>query len=110
LHVDEIIESFVSGEAVKACALFDEITHVSHYRDKDGVEVDFVIESLSGLAVGIEVRAGATVHPKDFRGLKRVGESLAGRLACGIVLHDGERIQQFDSKLFAMPFRMLWEA
>jgi len=110
LHIDEIIESFVSGETVKACALPDEITHVSHYRDKDGVEVDFVIESLSGLAVGIEVRAGATVHPKDFRGLKRVGESLAGRLACGIVLHDGERIQQFDSKLFAMPFRMLWEA
>ena len=31
------------------------------------------------------------------------------RFRCGIVLHDGERIQQTARRLFATPVEMLWE-
>ena len=59
---------------------------------------------------GIEVKAGATVHPRDFKGLARLKEAAGRRFACGIVLHDGDRIQQAGPKLFAMPVSVIWES
>ncbi len=105
-----LLESFVYGEIAKAIALSDDMTSVSHYRDKDGVEVDMVLERSPGAIVGIEVKAAATTHPRDFRGLRRLKEAAGDRFACGIALHDGERILQTAPGLFAMPVRMLWEA
>ena len=105
-----LLENFVHGEIAKAIALSDEMTTVTHYRDKDGMEVDLVLERSPGAVVGIEVKAGATAHPRDFRGLRRLKETVGDRFACGIVLHDGGRIQRTGPRLFAMPIRMLWEA
>lgn len=105
-----LLECFVHGELAKAIPLADETTRVGHYRDKDGVEVDLVLERSPGVVVGIEVKAGATAHPRDFRGLVRLKQIMGDRFACGIVLHDGERVQQAASRLFAMPVEMLWKA
>ncbi len=105
-----LLECFVYSELAKAAALADEETTVSHYRDKDQAEVDLVLERPTGEVIGIEVKAGATVRPRDFRGLRRLKEATGARFSCGIILHDGERIQQLDSRLFAMPVKMLWEA
>ncbi len=105
-----LLESFVHGEIAKAVALADDPPTVRHYRDKDGVEVDLVLERSPGLVAGIEIKAGATARPRDFGGLRRLKEIAGKRFACGILLHDGERIQRPSPGLFAMPFRMLWEA
>ncbi len=105
-----LLECFVHGEIAKAVALSDDMTGVSHYRDKDGVEVDLVLERSPGAVVGIEVKAAATVRPRDFRGLQHLREWVGDGFACGILLHDGERIQRAGPGLFAMPIRMLWEA
>ena len=105
-----LLECFVHGEIAKAIALSDGLTSVSHYRDKDGIEVDLVLERSPGAVVGIEVKAGATVYPRDFKGLRRLREAVGDSFACGIVLHDGERIQQIAPGLFVMPVGMLWEA
>ncbi len=105
-----LLECFVYGEIVKAAALSDEPMTVNHYRDKDRLEVDLVLERPPGKIVGIEVKAGATVRPDDFKGLARLKEITGPRFACGIILHDGERVQQTASRLFAMPLKMLWEA
>ncbi len=105
-----LLECFVHGELAKAIALSEETTTVSHYRDKDGVEVDLVLERSPGAVVGIETKAAATVRPQDFRGLRRLRQSAGDGFACGILLHDGERIQQVGANLFAMPLKMLWEA
>lgn len=45
-----------------------------------------------GRILGIEVKAGATAKPEDFRGLRRLRSATAEAFACGIVLHDGDRI------------------
>ena len=83
---------------------------MSHYRDKDQVEVDMVLERSPGKIVGIKVSASATLSPSDFRGLDRIHAAMGERFACGIVLHDGDRIHRISPKLFAMPVKMLWEA
>ena len=105
-----LLECFVLSEIVKAAGLSDEPTFVSHYRDKDRLEVDLVLERPPGRVVGIETKAGATARPEDFKGLKRLNNAVGDEFSCGILLHDGDRIQRVAPKLFAMPFKMLWLA
>lgn len=71
------------------------------------VEVDFVLEHVRRI-VGIEVKAAATAKPDDFHALERLRAASGKAFACGIVLHDGERIQRVGDKLFAMPLHQLW--
>ena len=103
-----LLECFVHSELAKAAGLSDETTYVSHYRDKDRVEVDLVLERPPGRVVGIETKAGATARPEDFKGLKRLKDAVGEGFSCGILIHDGDRIQRVAPKLFAMPVKMLW--
>ena len=105
-----LLECFVYSEVFKAVALGDEPTAIGHFRDKDGIEVDLVLERSPGEVVGIEVKAGATARPDDFRALSRIRDALGDQFVCGIVLHDGDRIQEVGSRLFAMPVKVLWES
>ncbi len=102
-----LLEGFVYSELEKQSALLPDPALISHYRDKDKVEVDFVLERERRL-VGIEVKASATVKTDDTRGLKRLQEAAGGAFVCGIILHDGERIQRIGDRLFAMPVSQLW--
>ena len=104
-----LLQRFVHSEIEKAIALSSEPIHLSHYRDKDKVEVDFVLENLSGEVVALEVKASATIRPDDFKGLRRLGQAAGEDFVCGILLHDGDRTDRVDDKLFAMPVKMLWE-
>ena len=105
-----LLECFAYAEIAKAVALHGESIAISHYRDKDGAEVDLVLERSPGEVVGIEVKAGATVRPDDFKALARLEAAAGDQFTCGILLHDGERIQQTASRMFAMPIKMLWES
>ena len=80
-----------------------------HFRDKDGVEVDIVVEKGAHMLAGVEVKAGATVKAADFRGLRKLREAAGERFAAGVVLYDGETTARFGDQLFAVPVRALWE-
>ncbi len=105
-----LLECFAYTELAKAAALSNDMTTISHYRDKSGVEVDFVLERSPGAIVGIEVKSRATAHPRDFKGLRRLKDAVGDSFASGILLHDGDRIQQTAPGLYAMPVKMLWES
>jgi predicted AAA+ superfamily ATPase len=78
----------VHAELRKALSLDTDGWQLCHFRDKDRVEVDFVLESPLRQLMGIEVKASATVNASDFKSLKRL-QSLAGcavtQGACGSV-------------------------
>ena len=105
-----LLECFVHAEIAKAAGLCEEPTAIAHYRDKDKIEVGMVLERAGGATVGIEVEAGATARPDQFRGLVRLRDAVGDRFVCGILLHDGERVQRAGPGMFAMPVKMLWEA
>ncbi len=81
-----------------------------HFRDRDGYEVDIVVERGAHAVVGIEVKAAATVTAADFRGLRKLKDAAGRRFAGGVVLHDGTMSVRFGEGLFAVPIRALWEA
>ncbi len=58
---------------------------------------------------GVEIKAAATVMDSDFRGLRKLKESVGKRFAASVVLYDGETTAPFGDQLFAVPIRSLWE-
>jgi len=98
-----ILESWVFGELLKTVSLTSEQWFLSHYRDKDQVEVDFVLESPLRAVIGIEVKAAASVNAADFRGLRRLREQCGADFLTGILLYDGETALSFGEGLWAVP-------
>ena len=60
-----------------------------HFRDRSGAEVDLVLEHPDGRIVGIEVKAGSTVGPRDFNGLAVLRQRLGPKFHGGFVLYTG---------------------
>jgi uncharacterized protein len=81
-----------------------------HYRDRDQVEVDVVLEDGKRRVVGIEIKAASTVTAQDFKGLKRLQSHVGKRFCAGLVLYDGARVLPFGPDLTAVPLSALWAA
>jgi len=104
----QLLETFIFQELRRQASWRDSPIAFYHFRDKDGVEVDIVMEGSGQRVAGIEVKAAATVTSNDFRGLRKLQESARGRFAGGVVLYDGETTVPFGDGLFAVPIRSLW--
>ena len=103
-----LLENYVYCELKKQASWLDEPLYFSHYRDKDKVEVDFVLESASQAVIGIEVKAAATLNHQDFQGLQRLQQSAAKNFHIGVLLYDGDHTTAFGEQLFAAPIATLW--
>lgn len=103
-----ILENYVVCELRRLASWHDEPLYFSHYRDKDKVEVDIVLETLSGKVYGIEVKASATIGKKDFQGLERLKEAAGAHFALGLLLYDGDYVNKFSENIYSIPIGSLW--
>jgi hypothetical protein len=108
--LDQVLETFVFQELRRQASWHEEQHTFFHFRDKDGAEVDIVIERGARSLAGVEVKAAATVTAADFRGLRKLKGAAGKRFAAGVVLYDGEISASFGDGMFAVPIRALWEA
>ena len=104
----QILETFVFQELKRQAGWSDRPVQFYHFRDKDGVEVDMVLEQ-AGRIAGVEVKAAATLTGKDFRGLRKLRESTGERFAAGVLIYDGENVAGFGESIYAVPVRVIWE-
>ena len=102
------LETFVYQELRRQASWHDTPTEFFHFRDKDGVETDIVIEQASGVVAGVEIKAAATVTSADLRGLRKLKNSVGNRFLRGIVLYDGESSIPFGDRFHAVPISRLW--
>jgi len=102
----QLLETFIYQELRKHADWHDEELRFYHYRDKDRVEVDIIIERGRQLA-GIEIKASATVTQGDFKGLKKLKDACGQQFIAGVVFYDGEHILPFGERLFAVPVSLL---
>ena len=105
----QMLETFVYQELRRQASWNLAPMSFFHYRDKDQVEVDIVIERGPTAVAGVEVKASATVRPSDFRGLRKLRKITGDRFAAGVVLYDGESATPFGDGLYAIPIRQLWD-
>lgn len=106
--VGPLIENFVLGELGRQLTWTEEPVRLYHYRDRDGYEVDAVLEHANGDVVAIEVKAAETVRGEDFRGIQRLARRLGDQLVVGIVLYAGGQPLPFGERLRALPIAALW--
>jgi len=104
-----LLETFVFQELRRQASWQAEAIAFHHFRDKDGAEVDIVLERGGHQVAGVEVKAAATVTAADFRGLRKLHNAARSRFAGGVVLYDGETSAGFGERLYAVPIRALWE-
>ena len=105
----QMLETFVLQELRRQSTGCDAPLAFHHFRDKDGVEVDMVIERGPRAIAGVEVKAAATVTGADFRGLRKLRQASGRAFRAGVVLYDGETSASFGDGLFAVPIGSLWE-
>ena len=106
----QLAETFVYNE-LRGQASAHAVAHqFSHFRDKDGAEVDIVIERGTRRVVGVEVKVSATVTAADFRGLRRLATAAGDRFVGGAIVYDGELSVGFGDRLWAVPISRLWSS
>ncbi len=104
-----LTETFAVMEVVRQASVDPDPPRLFHFRDRDGREVDLVLERRDGSVVGIEAKASATAGRDDFRGLRLLRKRLGERFAFGSVLYTGSATVPFGDRLAAVPLQSLWE-
>ena len=102
----QLLETFIYQELRKYADWFDDHLNFFHFRNKDKVEVDIIIERGRNL-VGVEIKAAATVTINDFKGLNKLKLSCPEQFIAGVVFYDGDSIVPFGEGLYAVPISLL---
>ena len=103
-----LLESFVVQQLICQAGWVDSDLTFSHYRDKEKVEVDLVIEQ--GRKVwAVEVKRSASVHSRDGVGLAKIAAQAGKNFEGGILLYSGANCLPLKvDKCFAVPMDRLW--
>ena len=106
----KLVEGFVFAQLAAQLDAQDEHHSLTHYRDREQREIDFVVETPDGLTVGIEVKAGSAVGADSFKHLSWFRERMLAANApfVGLVLYTGEQVSRFGEHLWAVPMHALW--
>jgi predicted AAA+ superfamily ATPase len=93
-----LLEGFVAMEVARQLSWSRQRAELDHYRTKDPVEVDLILEDRRSRVVAIEVKAASTVRGNDFRGLRHLADRLGDDLIAGIVLYTGQQTLPFSAR------------
>ena len=104
-----LLEGFVLMELARQLTWSRQRAELFHYRTKDKVEVDAVLENRQGRVVGIEIKASSTVAAADFRGLRHLAERIGPDFNAGLVFYTGTQTLPFGPRLRAVPVSALWQ-
>lgn len=107
-HAGALLETFVAGELRRQQSWVQTRFEMFHFRDRNGREVDLVLEDDARRVVAVEVKATTRIRPGDQRGLELLRDALGERFVIGVVLHTGPEAVRIGDRLWALPIEALW--
>lgn len=105
-----LLETFVVNEVSKQLGWSSTRADLRHFRDRDGREVDVILQARDGRVAAIEVKAARDVDEHDVRWIRWLGDRLGDRFVGGVILHIGERVTPLGDRIVAAPIATLWAA
>lgn len=87
VFLGSIFEGFVASELVKHQVNSGARREIYYFRDRKGLEVDFLVPSNEGGIWTIECRASKTVYPSDTRGLATLGQAIQSKPVRSVLVH-----------------------
>lgn len=104
-----LLESFTIQQIRTQAEWLEDPIRLSHYRDKDKIEVDLVIEQGRDV-YGIEVKKAASIQAKDGEGLKRLAAQAGKNFKGGVLLYCGNNALPLQTEnCIAAPMTWLWQ-
>lgn len=82
---------------------------LGHLRERNGLEVDLVVELPDDTVYGIEIRTAAAFRPHQFRGLEALAVRAGSRFRGGIVLNTAPVGFKYRPGMWGLPISALWE-
>ncbi len=107
-----LLETFVVGEIWKMVSWAGgaRTYKVGYWKDRNGAEVDLVVEHPDdGSVVAVEVKAAQQVRSGDAKAMRRLRDELGPRFRRGVVLHTGPHAHRLDDGIYAAPIDMMWQ-
>ena len=107
-----LLETFTVNEIARQLAALPARCALSHYRDRQGREVDLILEAANGHVAAVEVKATtspAVGHLDSLRWLRDKLDGVSpGAFRIGILLHTGAHAATLDDRLHLRPISSLW--
>ncbi|MBI2683909.1 MAG: ATP-binding protein [Actinobacteria bacterium] len=106
-----LVESFVVTELAKQLTWSQTPARLHHFRDREGHEVDAIIEASDGRVVAVEIKASTLPRASDataMAGIRDRLDRLGADFTAGIVIHTGDRRVSLGDRLVGLPLADLW--
>jgi hypothetical protein len=103
-----LFESFVVGEIMKQASLGEPEVQLFHFRDRDGAEIDLILETPDRRILAVEIKLAMSINTADFGSLRAMRDRLGDRFICGVLLYCGQHALPFGDRLLALPASALW--
>jgi hypothetical protein len=101
------VENFATMEILRHAEWSESAPKLFHYRQARD-EIDVVLEDRAGDIAAVEVKASASINPRDWRALQRLREAKGRAFRCGVLLYTGESTVPLSDRIFAVPISGLW--
>jgi hypothetical protein len=104
-----LLETYVIGELARQCGWAERDVDLLHYRDRDGREVDVVLEDRrTAEIVGIEVKLTSNPTTRHVRWLAWLRDLRPQSFVAGVLVHAGPQTLPMGERLWAVPVSRLW--
>ncbi len=104
-----LLEGIALGELVRQRDTSEVDYRLSHLRERNGLEVDLLVELPDDTVYGIEVRTAAGFRPHQFRALEALAVRAGSRFRGGIVLNTAPAGFKYRPGMWGLPISAIWE-
>jgi len=82
---------------------------LGHLRERNGLEVDVLVELPDDTVYGVEIRTAASFRPHQFRALEALAVRAGSRFRGGIVLNTAPVGFKYRPGMWVLPISALWD-
>ncbi len=104
-----LLEGIAINELMRQQATSAVDYRLGHLRERNGLEVDLVVELSDETVYGIEIRTAAGFRPHQFRALEALAFRAGSRFRGGIVLNTAPVGFKYRAGMWGLPISAVWE-